>query len=190
MASSAVVAQQKQTNGKRATEIHGCAYLVSDSLRSPAQSVFRVPGLPPVCFCPVHLCRAPFFFTCNQLSCGAFPFEKNTDVHGLTRMRHRYWERNHRCTRINTDEAQIKKNKKYLCLSVCICVKNIGVPSESISVCLCQKTRLRNIKRVLKKMASSRETAYRNRRLACYTRFVLVIMYVCRLRGSTNRVFS
>ena len=56
MASSVVVAQQKQTNGKRATEIHGCAYLVSDSLRSPAQSGFRVPGLPSVCFCSFHLC--------------------------------------------------------------------------------------------------------------------------------------
>ena len=52
---SAVVARQKQTNGKRATEIHGCAYLESDSLRSPAQSVFRVPGLPSVCFCSVLL---------------------------------------------------------------------------------------------------------------------------------------
>ncbi len=42
----------------------------------------------------------------------------------------------------------------------------------------------------IKKMASSRKNGLRNRRLVCYTRFVLVIIYFCRLRGSTNRVFS
>ena len=33
------------------------------------------------------------------------------------------------------------------------------------------------------------KTAYRSRMLACYTRFVLVTIYVCRSRGSTKRVF-
>ena len=109
MANSAVVAQQKQTNGKRATEIHGCAYLVLDSLRSPAQSVFRVPGLPPVCFCPVHLCRAPFFY-----------------IQSISR-RSLSPARNHRLTGINTDEAQIinkKSSVSYLSPSVSISAKN------------------------------------------------------------------
>ena len=40
-------------------------------------------------------------------------------------------------------------------------------------------------------MASGRENVFcRNRMLACYTRFVLVTIYVCRSRGSTKRVFS
>ena len=34
------------------------------------------------------------------------------------------------------------------------------------------------------------KTSCRNRMLACYTRFVLVTIYVCRSRGSTKRVFS
>ena len=34
------------------------------------------------------------------------------------------------------------------------------------------------------------QTSCRNRMLACYTRFVLVTIYVCRSRGSTKRVFS
>ena len=34
------------------------------------------------------------------------------------------------------------------------------------------------------------KTAYRSRMLACYTRFVLVTIYVSRSRGSTKRVFS
>ena len=34
------------------------------------------------------------------------------------------------------------------------------------------------------------KTAYRKRMLACYTRFVLVTIYICRSRGSTKRVFS
>jgi len=33
------------------------------------------------------------------------------------------------------------------------------------------------------------KTAYRNRMLACYTRFMLETIYVCRSRGSTKRVF-
>ena len=32
-------------------------------------------------------------------------------------------------------------------------------------------------------------TTYRDRRLACYMRFVLVIIYDCRSRGSTKRMF-
>ena len=34
------------------------------------------------------------------------------------------------------------------------------------------------------------KTTLRKRMLACYTRFVLVTIYVCRSRGSTKRVFS
>jgi len=40
-----------------------------------------------------------------------------------------------------------------------------------------------------KKWLPVMKTAYRKRMLACYTRFVLVTIYVCRSRGSTKRVF-
>jgi hypothetical protein len=48
----------------------------------------------------------------------------------------------------------------------------------------------RIIKYYLQKWLPVVITAYRNRRLACYTLFVPVIIYVCRKGGSTKRVFS
>ena len=39
-------------------------------------------------------------------------------------------------------------------------------------------------------MAPVVKTAYRNRRLACYTPFVLVTIYICRSRGSTNAIVA
>ena len=73
---------------------------------------------------------------------------------------------------INTDGTQIiKKYKTHLRSSV-------------------PKTRLRKYKTIYeKKWLPVAKMAQRKRRLACYTRFVPVTIYICRSRGSTNRVF-
>ena len=111
-------------------KIHGCAYLVSDSLRSPAQSGFSCPWLASRLFLSSSSVMYAIFFTI-----------KSNKMRLFCSLRAK-----------NTDEAQItiKKSVSHLCHTVCICVKlrtsgqthyNLIPVRKKMATCSCGSTK-------------------------------------------------